>query len=399
MSQPLGSVKHRLPKPSHSLEGVQPPAKRSASELNSQNVSRHSVTYINTAQLPHMLSASRPSSHIQQQPFPSSNTTATSHDDDVLDLAFRLHQPNNTSRRSATFKSRKPPSLKVNRRDTGRSVRLPPVPSAPAPIDVSFSQHKPLPPHVNESNLPDNALRSEQREFSQSENIALKEASVDIVEKLQKSTTQDLVDFIKKQGDDAGFLYLIPRDQSKVDINVYDLKVVHHSDIEDGQTFFTLSSQGITQIEGTSASFTPLDRFEQEYKFNQKLRQLPIFYRYRTWKAFNVWRNNVVQTRRHAHTEELCNQLFLHHNVIRPALRQIRDICLSIVQLCFVEIDPTETYTVRQFLDVQKAQSEQTTAKLHQMRNRVVEIAGHACHETVKQLGLTGEMSPLLAVH
>ncbi|EGD81584.1 dynein heavy chain 6 [Salpingoeca rosetta] len=337
-------------------------------------------------------------------------------------LASRLHQASAGTQRTGTFKARKPPSLKsTSSRGLGRSLKLPPVPSAPEPMDVAFSHHAPLPPptppqpqqqqqqqqqrsdgrmaaEAASASLPSaTASAGTLRRQKQQQQLAARAStdstataiSDDVVDQLRDKSTSELIDFVKQGGARVGFLYLVPRDPSKVDRNVYDLKPVRHAEIRPGDSFFTLSVEGVTQIDGKMSTFTPLDRFEREFIFHSRLRQLPIFFKYRMWKAFTTWRNNIVQARQLAHTEELSAHLFLHHDILRPALMQIRAICLDVVDMRLVDIDPRKPYTVEQFFVRQREKCDAVTAKLQHLRRQVIDIALDACRRTMEDLGFS----------
>lgn len=61
--------------------------------------------------------------------------------------------------------------------------------------------------------------------------------------------------------------------------------------------------------------FTPLDRWEQEYKYFQRLVKISVFKLFRKWKAFTVWRNNVRTTKVKECKKALTENLFIVNSV------------------------------------------------------------------------------------
>ena len=47
---------------------------------------------------------------------------------------------------------------------------------------------------------------------------------------------------------------------------------------------------GVTQFERADSEFTSLQVFEKEYKDYHAMARIPFFFKYRSWKTFQVWK-------------------------------------------------------------------------------------------------------------
>ena len=87
--------------------------------------------------------------------------------------------------------------------------------------------------------------------------------------------------------DDAGsFLYLTRRSRQS---SAYDLRVCEWAEVDESD-YFTVSCNGVTQFERTDSEFTSLNVFEKEYKDYHAMARIPFFFKYRSWKTFQVWK-------------------------------------------------------------------------------------------------------------
>ena len=111
---------------------------------------------------------------------------------------------------------------------------------------------------------------------------------VSFLDSLQLSD-QQMASFI----DDAGsFLYLTRRSRQS---SAYDLRVCEWAEVDESD-YFTVSCNGVTQFERTDSEFTSLTVFEKEYKDYHAMARIPFFFKYRSWKTFQVWKK--VRSRR-----------------------------------------------------------------------------------------------------
>lgn len=155
-------------------------------------------------------------------------------------------------------------------------------------------------------------------------------------DKLSKSTRTPhgvmcIPHFIKENSNSPNeFTYMLMRPRGIRDpFNPYDLQVVSHKDIRKEETYYTVSSAGVTQFTGNSAEFAELSTWEREFRIFHEIRALPVFSNYKRWKSFIIWRSLV---RRHAINNSrdfLTKNLFHVHPNLSVALREVRRLCLE----------------------------------------------------------------------
>ena len=74
---------------------------------------------------------------------------------------------------------------------------------------------------------------------------------------------QYVVIFFSKK---LGFLYMMSREKrSSIEYTPYNLRIVTYDQI-DPDNYMTISENGVINVYEGEASFTPLDRWEEEYK-------------------------------------------------------------------------------------------------------------------------------------
>jgi hypothetical protein len=89
------------------------------------------------------------------------------------------------------------------------------------------------------------------------------------------------------------FLYLQKKpDDKKASRSVYELQAASQEVVDARQksdplkyVYFTISKEGVTQFGKEVSYFTPLDRWEREYKIFNKISNINFFKKYRRWKV------------------------------------------------------------------------------------------------------------------
>lgn len=151
--------------------------------------------------------------------------------------------------------------------------------------------------------------------------------------------------------------------------------------------YYTISSHAVMHYCGAEVDFLPLERWEQEYRYHQRLLRIPLFTLFRKWKAFRVWRanvrsKNISKCRRSLQENlfilnEVCpklcvyvfelirNSVFQMFSVIsvfqslRPALIDIKEMCYHISDMPLCRLEKNHTYTLKEFQSAQSKQLEE----------------------------------------
>ncbi|XP_064645339.1 dynein axonemal heavy chain 6-like [Lineus longissimus] len=195
---------------------------------------------------------------------------------------------------------------------------------------------------------------------------------------------------IIRENPKVGFLYLSPAvPKSSVRYHYYNLKVVNHENINKSD-YLTISIKGATRMRADDETeFTPLDRWEQEYLYFQKLRKIGAFRLFRKWKAFSVWRKNVL-TKKVANCKKSLNEnLFIVNPSLRPALLNVREMCYRISDMGLCKVEKGHTYSLSEFREAQFEQLNEVAGRLTEFRELVKEVVRSACRTALLEAGFT----------
>jgi len=185
----------------------------------------------------------------------------------------------------------------------------------------------------------------------------------------------------------GAFFYMMPvHDKMSTEHHAYNLHVVHHDEI-DSSDFYTISKDGIEHVIGNTSEYTSLGRWVHEiHKFAQ-IRQLKTFAKFRLWKQYSVWRNSVVQTNRAKVAAKLEERSFFVDTCLQPALLKVRQLCIDVVELQLLQVDPEKTYPLEEFLAAQNAQIDLVKGSLGGFRDNVLAIVMQACVKLLNERG------------
>jgi dynein heavy chain len=197
----------------------------------------------------------------------------------------------------------------------------------------------------------------------------------------------EVAQHLKKHGDDVGFVYLV-RAGSKAssDYHAYNLRVALHSAV-DQSDYFTMSKAGVTHTHAGGSEFTPLAQWEKEYKDFHALRKMNTFHQFRMWKAFAVWRKNMVKVRIDDRLDKMLKGLFIIDDRLRDTLVEVRRLSLDLRQSTLCVIDGNRTYSLEDFINVQHDQSGIIASKLLKFRRQVLEVVLNACSKALQAAG------------
>lgn len=83
--------------------------------------------------------------------------------------------------------------------------------------------------------------------------------------------------YLQRKPEQENTMHEVPR-------SVYDLETVNQDKV-DKVVYFTISKEGITQFAKDSSHFTPLDKWEREFKIFHKMAKINFFKLYKRWKV------------------------------------------------------------------------------------------------------------------
>ncbi|KAG5830594.1 hypothetical protein ANANG_G00312350 [Anguilla anguilla] len=184
-----------------------------------------------------------------------------------------------------------------------------------------------------------------------------------------------------------GFFYLssdVPVSSPKYD--AFNLKIVGYESINKAD-YYTISLTGVTHICHGEAELLTLERWQHEYQCHRRLQCIPLFARFRRWKAFRVWRTN-VRTKSMSKCKQLLQRnLFVVNQSLRPALIDVREMCYRISDMGLCRIEVGHTYTLEEFRQAQYQQLQEVSARLKEFRELVKEVVRSACRTALLEAG------------
>lgn len=187
-----------------------------------------------------------------------------------------------------------------------------------------------------------------------------------------------------------GFFYMTPAvSKSNIKYHYYNLKVCDHQRAN-RQDHCTISLKGITRMkEGSETEFIPLDRWLIECAVFNKLIKIPLFAKFRIWKAFVVWRHHTRSEKMFTVKTILNDQLFIVNPALRPALLNVREMSYRISDMGLCKVEKAYTYTLAEFKDAQFKQLSDVADRLKEFRTLVKEVVRSACRTALLEAGFT----------
>uniref|UniRef100_A0A5F8HIF6 Dynein axonemal heavy chain 6 n=1 Tax=Monodelphis domestica TaxID=13616 RepID=A0A5F8HIF6_MONDO len=206
-----------------------------------------------------------------------------------------------------------------------------------------------------------------------------------------KANIRDPLQIIKiiYENKHLGFLYLVPAvPTSSIEYDPFNLRVVSYEHVNKND-YYTISKRAVTHTCDGEVEFIELPRWEQEYLYHRELRRVPIFSRFRKWKAFTVWRKNVRSKKINECRKSLLDNLFIVNDDLRPAVLRVKQMCyeLSFMVLCCIE--KGRISTLLEFRAAQLQQLGEATDRLDGFRNVVKDVVRNACRIALQASGFT----------
>ncbi|XP_044515237.1 dynein axonemal heavy chain 6 [Gracilinanus agilis] len=206
-----------------------------------------------------------------------------------------------------------------------------------------------------------------------------------------KANIKDPLQIIKiiSENKHLGFLYLVPAvPTSSIEYDPFNFRVVSYERVNKND-YYTISKRAVTHTCDGEVEFIELPRWEQEYLYHRELRKVPIFSRFRKWKAFTVWRKNVRSKKINECRKSLLDNLFIVNDNLRPAVLRVKNMCyeLSFMVLCCIE--KGRISTLLEFRAAQLQQLGEATERLTGFRNVVKDIVRNACRIALQASGFT----------
>ncbi|CAH1180440.1 unnamed protein product [Phaedon cochleariae] len=161
--------------------------------------------------------------------------------------------------------------------------------------------------------------------------------------------------------------------------NPYSLSVVPYKQV-DKSNFFTMSAKGVMQHIGSEITFTSLDKWEEEYKMYCRLMDIRLFFCFRKWKGFYVWRTNILCKKRNLAKKHLEENMLILNPILRKGLLDIQDMCFKMTDVTFTDVSVIEDIWLFYFIERQMEKLDVINAKIEEYHTVAKEVVGNACY-------------------
>ncbi|XP_067884712.1 dynein axonemal heavy chain 6-like [Heterodontus francisci] len=213
-----------------------------------------------------------------------------------------------------------------------------------------------------------------------------------------KSTDQNIKDVTTPKEDRGDFLYCLSRtrDDPRARYNPYDLQIVSASKAKSYKQYWTISASYVSKItslyeKGGIETISVMDWLVERCHF-YRIHQLPIFVKFRTWKAFSVWKVNVRNLKTSNSRMIILKQLFFADEIFQRSLYYIRALCEAASSsngglgtgesaIAFVKLDRMNSYSCEQFVEIQSEQHKYALKQLCDLRYKIIQSVKESCLE------------------
>ncbi|XP_056424426.1 dynein axonemal heavy chain 14 isoform X2 [Hyla sarda] len=214
------------------------------------------------------------------------------------------------------------------------------------------------------------------------------------------------------QKEDRGeFVYCLPRCQHHptARYDPYDLQVVPACTAVRCDIYWTVSATHVSKVMMVSGAemmeVVPITEWLHEREKYYAIKDLRTFSQFRLWKAFNIWKRNVHRSKMDVSKALLLRHLFLADELFQGCLLYLQSLCEGAVNfqsdnqrgdlpILLISLDPSRTYSLKDFCDIQSAACKNGLKKLQALRETLVKVIDQTLFKVAEALGL---MDPFLS--
>ncbi|XP_067943512.1 dynein axonemal heavy chain 6-like [Watersipora subatra] len=135
---------------------------------------------------------------------------------------------------------------------------------------------------------------------------------------------------------------------------------------------------------------TPVLQWIWEKDLYNQIIRIPIFKKFRKWKAFTMWHRIVRNNKSDGSSGLLTKRLFLANEVLQGCLLHVQSICEAASSsltgygtkdsgILLVDVDKNRTYTLSDFASIQSSASKKGSEALLALRKQIVLIVWESC--------------------
>ncbi|XP_072106568.1 dynein axonemal heavy chain 6-like, partial [Mobula birostris] len=204
------------------------------------------------------------------------------------------------------------------------------------------------------------------------------------------------VDVMTPKEDTGDFVYCLSRtlNDPRARYDPYNLQVVSAKTAKSYKTYWTISASHVSKVTSITENdgietISVLDWLLERYLF-YKIHQLPVFVKFRKWKAFNIWKVNVRSSKTSRSRMIMTKQLFFADVIFMRCLYYIQALCEAASSsngglgsaesaIVFVKLDRNNSYSCEEFAEIQSEQRKYALKQLCDLRYKIIQSVKETC--------------------
>ncbi|XP_070984280.1 dynein axonemal heavy chain 6-like [Oncorhynchus clarkii lewisi] len=229
--------------------------------------------------------------------------------------------------------------------------------------------------------------------------------------RIAKACTQNIQEIPEGTKKDPGeYVYCLMRNRGdlKIQPNPYDLQVVSVQTAKQSCQYWTVSASCIFKVsvlEDRSGEIMSVIDWLSERELFFKIFKLPLFAKFRIWKAFTIWKVTVCHSKTNKAKEILSKGLFFTDDIFLRCLVEIKGLFEmasdktrygdSDGAIVLTKLDKSTTYSLIGFCEAQTQQCAVALRQLHCLHHKVATLIRAACLKAAEVHGAERLFLPL----
>ncbi|XP_071996145.1 dynein axonemal heavy chain 14 isoform X2 [Engystomops pustulosus] len=205
--------------------------------------------------------------------------------------------------------------------------------------------------------------------------------------------------------DTGEFVYCLPRGQGdpSARYDPYDLQVVPASSAVRSDVYWTVSASHVSKVMMVSGAeimeaVSVPDWLHEREKY-YAIKNIRTFAQFRLWKGFAVWKKNVHRSKMEGSRALLLQHLYLADNLFQGCLLYLQALCEGavtipkenhhgVIPISLINVDPSCTYSLRVFCDVQSEACDTALRRLQTLRETFIRNIRETLYKVAQAHGL-----------
>eukprot|EP00063_Salmo_salar_P092130 XP_014066965.1 PREDICTED: dynein heavy chain 14, axonemal isoform X3 [Salmo salar] len=229
--------------------------------------------------------------------------------------------------------------------------------------------------------------------------------------RIAKACPQNIQEIPEETKKDPGeYVYCLMRNRGdlKIQPNPYDLQVVSVQTAKQSCQYWTVSASCIFKVsvlEDRSGEIMSVIDWLSERELFFKIFKLPLFAKFRIWKAFTIWKVTVCHSKTKKAKEILSKGIFFTDDIFLRCLVEIKGLFEmasdktrygdSDGAIVLTKLDKSTTYSLIGFCEAQTQQCAVALRQLHCLHHKVASLIRAACLKAAEVQGAERLFLPL----